>query len=69
MSKIKNHLEREIERISKETGYPFFVLLDAFQEMILIEEDVNIGQLEKMAKEKHPMLARIAMMQRRPANN
>ena len=69
MSKIKNHLEREIKRISKETGYPFFVLLDAFQEMILIEEDVNIGQLEKMAKEKHPMLARIAMMQRRPANN
>lgn len=64
MSATKRYIEKEIERISKASGYSQNTLMDAFTEIILIDDDVDLKTLERMAMQKHPLLKRMDMRNR-----
>lgn len=51
MSMIKRHLESEIERIAKASGYTFDELMDIYNEIMELEGEVDMLHFEHVSME------------------
>ena len=53
MSMMKRHLEDEIERIAKASGYSWDELMDEYDIIMELEGEVDMLQFEHLAMEHH----------------